>query len=83
MKKPDTAWLSQATWSFHARLTRLRLPLGVLLALALSAGTAALNVSAGPLGNLNDIGGWNNRLLFILMTAAVQAGVLFLCALMH
>ena len=83
MKKPDTARLVQAAWGLHARLARLCLPLGVLLALALSAGTAALNVSAGPLGNLNDIGGWDNRLLFILMTAAVQAGVLLLCALMH
>ena len=83
MRKPDTARLAQAARSLHARLMRLRLPLGVLLALALSAGTAALNVSAGPLGNLNDIGGWNNRLLFILMTAGVQAGVLLLCALMH
>ena len=83
MKKPDTARLVQAAWGLHARLARFCLPLGVLLALALSAGTAALNVSAGPLGNLNDIGGWDNRLLFILMTAAVQAGVLLLCALMH
>ena len=83
MKKPDTARFVQAAWGLHARLARLCLPLGVLLALALSAGTAALNVSAGPLGNLNDIGGWDNRLLFILMTAAVQAGVLLLCALMH
>lgn len=83
MKRPDTARLVQAAWGLHARLARLCLPLGVLLALALSAGTAALNVSAGPLGNLNDIGGWDNRLLFILMTAAVQAGVLLLCALMH
>ena len=83
MKKPDTARLVQAAWGLHARLARLCLPLGVLLALALSAGTAALNVSAGPLGNLNDIGGWDNRLLFILMTAAVPAGVLLLGALMH
>ena len=83
MKRPDTARLVQAAWGLHARLARLCLPLGVLLALALSAGTAALNVSAGPLGNLNDIGGWDNRLLFILMTAAVQGGVLLLCTLMH
>lgn len=81
MKKPDMAQF--ASGSVHAGLTRLCLPLGALLALALSAGVAVLNVSAGPLRNLNDIGGWSNRLLFILMTAAVQAAVLLLCALMH
>lgn len=83
MKKPDFARLTQAAGGMNAWMTRFHLPLGVLLALALSAGTAALNVSAGPLGNLNDIGGWDNRLLFILMTAAVQAFVLLLCALLH
>ena len=54
-----------------AALTRFRLPLGAALALLLAALTAAFNVESGPLRNLNDIGGWSNRLLFIAMTAAV------------
>ena len=83
MKKPDAARLMAAAGELDARLTRLRLPLGAALALLLSAGVAALNVSAGPLRNLNDIGGWSNRLLFILMTAAVQALVLLACTLIH
>lgn len=35
--------------------------LGLLLAAVLAALTAVLNVSRGPLSNLNDIGGWKNR----------------------
>lgn len=62
---------------------RHSLPLGVLLAVLLSALLALHNVSAGPLRNLNDIGGWGNRALFIGMTAAVQAAVLMLAALIH
>ena len=45
--------------------------LGLLSGALLSAALAVYNVSGGPLSNLNDIGGWHNRLLFILMTAAV------------
>lgn len=66
-----------------AALTRFRLPLGAALALLLAALTAALNVESGPLRNLNDIGGWSNRLLFIAMTAAVQMLLLLACALLH
>lgn len=49
-----------------------KLAAGAAVSLALSGVIAVWNVSAGPLHNLNDIGGWDNRLLFILMTAAVQ-----------
>lgn len=83
MNAPRTTGLLQAAAKLDAYLTRLRLPLGAALALLLSAGVAALNVSVGPLCNLNDIGGWQNRLLFILMTAAVQALALLICTLLH
>ena len=43
---------------------------------------ALYNVGGGPLGNLNDIGGWRNRALYIALTAAVQLFVL-LAALVH
>lgn len=66
-----------------AWLTRFRLPLGAVLALLLAALTAAFNVESGPLRNLNDIGGWSNRLLFIALAAAVQAALLLACALLH
>ena len=66
-----------------AALTRFRLPLGAALALLLAALTAAFNVESGPLRNLNDIGGWSNRLLFIALTAAVQMMLLLACALLH
>lgn len=56
--------------------------LGLLLGALLSAALAVYNVSGGPLSNLNDIGGWHNRLLFILMTAAVQMLVLAAAVLM-
>ena len=64
-------------------MTRWRLALGVLFALVLSAALAVYNVSGGPLRNLNDIGGWSNRALFIAMTAAVHAAVLCLCVLLY
>ena len=53
-------------------LDRHALILGVLLGALLSAALAVYNVSGGPLSNLNDIGGWHNRVIFIAMTAAVQ-----------
>ncbi len=65
------------------RLTRRLRPLGAALALLLSALLALYNVSSGPLGNLNDIGGWANRSLFIGMTAALQGGVLLAATWMH
>lgn len=61
---------------------RHRVVLGVVLAALLSILLALHNVSAGPLRNLNDIGGWSNRALFIAMCAAVQAAVLVLCTLL-
>ena len=51
-------------------------PLGAALAAALSLLLALYNVGGGPLGNLNDIGGWRNRALYIALTAAVQLFVL-------
>lgn len=58
---------------------RHRLPLGVLLAVLLAGALALCNVSSGPLANLNDIGSWHNRALFIAMSAAVHGGMLLLC----
>ena len=61
---------------------RYCLPLGAVLAALLAGALALYNVSSGPLSNLNDIGGWSNRALFIAMTAAVHALVLMMQAAM-
>lgn len=61
---------------------RHRLLLGALLSAAFAGLLALYNVSSGPLRNLNDIGGWGNRALFILMSAAAHAAALLLCALL-
>lgn len=63
--------------------TRYRVILGALLAMALAGVLALYNVSSGPLRNLNDIGGWSNRALFIAMAAAVHALMLLGCTLLH
>lgn len=63
-------------------LTKHRMVFSALLAALLSGVLAVYNVSAGPLHNLNDIGGWSNRALFIVMSAAVQAVLLLMCALL-
>jgi len=55
---------------------RNRLLLSALLAAAITVLLALYNVSSGPLRNLNDIGGWRNRALFIALSAAVHAAVL-------
>ena len=57
-----------------------RLLLSAVLAVLLSGLLALYNVSSGPLRNLNDIGGWHNRALFIAMSAAVHLSMLLLCA---
>ena len=61
---------------------RHRLILSMLLAAAFAGALALYNVSMGPLRNLNDIGGWHNRALFIAMSAFVHASILALCALL-
>ena len=52
---------------------------GAGLALLLAGVLALYNVSSGPLRNLNDIGGWSNRAVFIGCSAIVHALVLVLC----
>lgn len=66
--------------AFRGWITRHRVLLGALTALAMAALLAVYHVSSGPLENMNDIGGWTNRAMFIAMTAAVHAGVLIACA---
>ena len=76
VKEPLAVRAQRAADACRAKLPHSRramLLCGAVLSLLLSGAVAAWNVSSGPLHNLNDIGGWDNRLLFILMTAAVQA----------
>lgn len=56
---------------------------GALLSLGLSGIVAVWNIASGPLHNLNDIGSWHNRLLFIAMTAAVQAALHLLLTVLY
>ena len=65
------------------RLSRHALALGLLFAALLAAGTAAYCMSAGPLRNLNDIGGYRNRMLFTAMAALVHALLLAATALLY
>ena len=82
MKGKLTYMLRGAIEKVNARMNRHRMLLGCVSALAMAMLLAVYNVSSGPLKNLNDIGGWNNRALFIAMTAAAHAGVLIACAAM-
>ena len=63
-------------------MDKYRILLSALLAAAFAGLLAIYNVSSGPLHNLNDIGGWSNRALFIVMSAAVHGMALLLCACM-
>ena len=56
---------------------------GGALAVLLCGLVGLLNLSAGALGNLNDIGGWQNRLIFLVMAAGVQGLLLLLVTAMH
>ena len=69
--------------AFSAWLDRHALPLGALLAAGLSLLLALYNVGSGPLSNLNDIGGWRNRVLYIALTAGMQMVVLLAAALLY
>ena len=71
-----------AVSALHRFAQQHRLFLSALLALLLAGALALSNVSSGPLHNLNDIGGWNNRALFIGMSAVVHLSMLLLCALL-
>ncbi len=61
-------------------MDRYRVLLGALLAAGLAGALALHNISSGPLRNLNDIGGWSNRALFIVMSAVVHGAAMLLCA---
>jgi len=83
VKEPTMVRVKAAYAAWCKRLPRTRramLLFGAAISLLLSALIAVYNISAGPLSNLNDIGGWDNRLLFIAMTAAVQTLLLFATA---
>ena len=74
--------LEQAAGHLDDVLTKYRLVFSALLAGLLAGAIAVYNVSSGPLHNLNDIGGWSNRALFIIMCACVHAAVLMGAALL-
>ena len=65
MKKLESIWT--AAVQAEGKTARFAKPAGVLLALGIAGATALWNVSGGPLCNLNDIGGWGNRLIFLVM----------------
>jgi len=71
----NRVWNQARAW-----LMRRRLVLSAMISVLLAGLLALHQVSGGPLKNLNDIGGWNNRALFIAMTACVHAVLLLLCA---
>ena len=74
--------LSEAAERLGGFADRHKLILSIALSLLLAGALALYNVSSGPLHNLNDIGGWGNRALFIAMAAAAHAAVLIACALL-
>ena len=86
VKEPMAVRMQRMADACSAKLPRSRramLLLGAALSLLLGGVVAVWNVSSGPLHNLNDIGGWDNRLLFILMTAAVQVLLHLLLTALH
>ena len=65
-------------------LLRWRMRLwGSLLALLLPAMQFLRNISSGPLYNLNDIGGWDQRKQFLLLAMGVHAFVLLILVWRH
>ena len=74
--------LEQAADRLDAALTKHRIIFSALIAAVLCSALALYNVSSGPLHNLNDIGGWSNRALFIIMSAAVHGALLMGCAML-
>ena len=77
------ARLSSAFTKADRRLSVYAAILGTGLALLAGAAVVIVNVSAGPLSNLNDIGGWRNRLLFLLLCGAAQVLVQLLCVFLR
>ena len=69
--------------SLDERLSRVRFALGALLAVLLAGGFALMSVFAGPIYNLNDIGGFDNRKVFIVLAAGVYLALLLFTAALH
>lgn len=65
------------------RLSRRSRFLGMVFALLFAGALAVLSINIGPLKNLNDIGGWSNRFVFIVLTAGAHAAVLAACTAAH
>jgi len=66
--------------SLNERLGRMRLVIGFALAALLAVGFALMSVYAGPLYNLNDIGGFDNRKAFIALAAGGYLALLMMTA---
>ncbi|MCR4707959.1 MAG: hypothetical protein K5746_08430 [Clostridiales bacterium] len=66
-------WFFEAGRRTNLWLTRYGTAFGIALSLFIGAMTVLVNVSAGPLSNLNDIGGWRNRLLFLILCGISEA----------
>lgn len=83
VKEPAGVRLHRAMQALGGNLPRsprARMIAAGAVSLAVSGLVAVWNISSGPLRNLNDIGGWDNRALFIMMTACVQTLLLMLTA---
>lgn len=81
--KNSACRMLEAARRLDAHLQAHRLLYGGTLALLFALLLALYNVSLGPLRNLNDIGDWENRRLFLVMTAAVHAALLLCCTYGH
>lgn len=75
--------LRAAFVSLDERLARLRFWIGAAAAALLAAGFALLSVNHGPLQNLNDIGGFANRAVFIVLVCGAYFLLLLLTAAIH
>lgn len=85
-KEPVMVMLQRVYDAVCAKLPKSRRAMflfGAMLSVGLAGLTTVWNISSGPLSNLNDIGSWNNRLLFIMMTAAVQVLLHVLLTFVH
>ena len=81
MNRMRDAALRLLTWTPRRALTRWLL--GGALAAALCALLLGVNYAFGALSNLNDIGTWQNRLIFLVLSAMAQGLLLLLVTALH
>lgn len=63
---------SEICHKLDQRFSQYATGIGIFFSILIGAVITSVNVSLGPLANLNDIGGWHNRFIFLILCGGAE-----------